>query len=129
MDLKLHTAQNRLLVFARKPAPLQVTWLGYPGSTGLSTIDYRFTDPYLDPHGMDETIYTEQTYRLPETFWCYDPLDGRDLPVNNLPALAGNVVTFGCLNNFCKTNDPVLDLWAGVLCRADVAPSPAGVRG
>jgi protein O-GlcNAc transferase len=123
VDLKLHTAENRLLVFARKPAPVQVTWLGNPGSTGLTTIDYRLSDPYLDPPavsaveppGMDESVYSERTIRLPETFWCYDPLDGRDIPVSPLPAQTSGIVTFGCLNNFCKINDDVLALWANVL--------------
>jgi len=115
VDLALHTEGNRLLVFARKPAPVQVTFAGYPGSTGLNTIDYRLSDPYLDPPGMDESIYSEQTVRLPHSFWCYDPLDCRDIPVNSLPALESGIVTLGCLNNFCKVNDGVLTLWAQVL--------------
>jgi predicted O-linked N-acetylglucosamine transferase (SPINDLY family) len=119
VDLKLHTAGNRLLIFARKPAPVQVTWLGYPGSTGLTTIDYRLTDPHLDPLGIDESIYSEKTIRLPETFWCYDPLDGRDVHVNTLPAQKTGVVTFGSLNNFCKINVGTLNLWAKVLRQVD----------
>lgn len=114
VDLMLHTANNRLLVFARKPAPVQVTWLGYPGSTGLDAIDYRFTDPWLDPPGGDETFYSERSLRLPDTFWCYDPLTAGP-PVNDLPALGTGRVTFGCLNNFSKVNDSVLALWARVL--------------
>jgi protein O-GlcNAc transferase len=114
VDLAMHTANNRLLVFARKPAPVQVAWLGYPGTTGLSTIDYRLTDPYLDPPGLFDASYSEQSVRLPDTFWCYDPLtDGP--PVNSLPALENGIATFGCLNNFCKINDTVLALWAQVL--------------
>lgn len=115
VDLKLHTADNRLLVFAHKPAPVQVTWLGYPGSTGLGAIDYRLSDPYLDPAGMDESIYSERTIRLPDTFWCYDPLDDRSIPVAPLPARANGFITFGCLNNFCKTNDATFAAWAKVL--------------
>ena len=71
IDLSLHMARNRLLVFARKPAPVQATWLGYCASTGLETIDYRLSDPYLDPPETDLSVYSEQTLRLPETWWCY----------------------------------------------------------
>ena len=114
VDLALHTANSRLLVFARKPAPVQITWLGYPGTTGLSTIDYRLTDPYLDPPGLIDAYYSEQSVRLPETFWCYDPVT--ETPsVNALPAENTGAITFGCLNNFCKVNDGVLSLWAKVL--------------
>jgi protein O-GlcNAc transferase len=115
VDLKLHTTRNRLLVLARKPAPVQATWLGYPGSTGLTTVDYRLSDPYLDPPGGDETIYSERTMRLPETFWCFDPLDERDLEVNALPAKERGVITFGSLNSFCKVNEELLRVWAEVL--------------
>lgn len=113
VDLTLHMADHRLGVFAEKPAPIQVTWLGYPGTTGVKAMDYRLTDPYLDPAGTD-SFYTEQSIRLPESFWCYDPLTDEP-PVNPLPADAAGFVTFGCLNNFCKVTDPVLDLWAQVL--------------
>ena len=86
VDLTLHTARNRLLLFARRPAPVQVTFAGYPGSTGLTAIDYRLTDPYLDPPGLDDACYSEQSIRLPNTFWCYQPLTLDPLP-NGLPAL------------------------------------------
>jgi predicted O-linked N-acetylglucosamine transferase (SPINDLY family)/peptidoglycan/xylan/chitin deacetylase (PgdA/CDA1 family) len=119
VDLKLHTANNRLLVFARKPAPVQLSWLGYPGSTGLTAIDYRLSDPYLDPPGFDESIWSEKTVRLPDSFWCYDPLECWDIPVNNLPAAQTGHITFGCLNNFCKINDSLLVRWAQILHRVD----------
>jgi predicted O-linked N-acetylglucosamine transferase (SPINDLY family) len=116
VDLSLHMAGNRLLVFARKPAPVQVTFAGYPGTTGLSAIDYRLTDPYLDPPGADDSSYAEQSIRLPHSFWCYEPSE--EAPeVNPLPATATGQITFGCLNNFCKVNPPVLRLWAAVLRR------------
>jgi predicted O-linked N-acetylglucosamine transferase (SPINDLY family) len=115
VDLALHTAKNRLLVFARKAAPVQATFAGYPGSTGLSTIDYRLSDPYLDPPDMDESVYSERTIRLPDSFWCYDPLENRGIPVNSLPALETGVFTFGCLNKFFKLNEVVLALWARVM--------------
>jgi predicted O-linked N-acetylglucosamine transferase (SPINDLY family) len=114
VDLALHTAGNRLLVFARKPAPVQVTFAGYPGSTGLHAIDYRLTDPYLDPPGSSDANYAEESVRLPHSFWCFDPQT--ELPeVGELPALKHGFVTFGCLNNFCKVNERVLELWAKVM--------------
>jgi predicted O-linked N-acetylglucosamine transferase (SPINDLY family) len=117
VDLTLHMAGNRLLVFARKPAPVQVTFAGYPGTTGMDAIDYRLSDPYLDPPGSDESIYSEKTIRLPGTFWCFDPLECGDIQVKSSPAAQTGIVTFGCLNNFCKINDMVLSLWASVLQR------------
>jgi predicted O-linked N-acetylglucosamine transferase (SPINDLY family) len=114
VDLTLHTAKNRLVVFAHKPAPVQATFAGYPGSTGLDTIDYRLTDPYLDPPGLNDHLYSETSIRLPDSFWCYDP-PVTELAVTSLPAQTNGYVTFGCLNNFCKVNEPVLQLWAQVL--------------
>jgi predicted O-linked N-acetylglucosamine transferase (SPINDLY family) len=114
VDLAMHAANNRLLALARKPAPIQVAWLAYPGTTGLSTMDYRLTDPYLDPPGLFDAFYSEESIRLPDTFWCYDPLTVEP-PVNALPAKGYGAITFGCLNNFCKLNDGVLALWAKVL--------------
>ncbi|MGA2441808.1 MAG: tetratricopeptide repeat protein [Tepidisphaeraceae bacterium] len=114
VDLKLHTGGNHLLIFAQKPAPVQVTWLGYPGTTGMDTMDYRLTDPYLDPPGLDDAFYSERSIHLPDTFWCYDPLTNEPA-VNAPPCLEKGFVTFGCLNNFCKVNDTVLTLWARAL--------------
>jgi protein O-GlcNAc transferase len=114
VDLALHTAQNRILIFAAKPAPVQVTFAGYPGSTGLSTIDYRLTDKYLDPPGLDDEYYSESSYRLPHSFWCYEPL-GVQVEVNSLPAKSSGHITFGCLNSFRKVNEQILGLWAQVL--------------
>jgi len=118
VDLTLHMAENRMLLFARKPAPMQVTWLGYPGTTGLQTMDYRLTDPYLDPPGETDALYTEKSIRLPHTFWCMDPeaTEMSEMPgINPLPALQAGHVTFGCFNNFCKVNQPLLELWSRVL--------------
>jgi predicted O-linked N-acetylglucosamine transferase (SPINDLY family) len=114
VDLTLHLAHQRLLVFARRPAPVQLTWLGYPGTTGLAAMGHRLTDPWLDPAGTDEASYAEQSLRLPDSFWCYDPLT--DLPpASAQPPLPRRRVTFGCLNNFCKVTDATLDLWARIL--------------
>jgi protein O-GlcNAc transferase len=130
VDLTMHMAGGRLITFAAKPAPVQVTWLAYPGSTGLAAMDYRLTDPFLDPHGADESIYSERSLRLPDTFWCYDPLD--DLAPSEVPASRQAGITFGCLNNFCKVNESVLKLWAAVLGKVAgsrlLILSPAGAH-
>jgi predicted O-linked N-acetylglucosamine transferase (SPINDLY family) len=114
VDLTLHMAHNRLLVFARKPAPVQVTFAGYPGTTGLTAIGYRLTDPWLDPPGSNDEHYTERSIRLADSFWCYDP-PRVPLAVGPLPAATAGHVTFGCLNNFCKITPAMLRLWAEVL--------------
>ncbi len=118
VNLTMHMAGNRLLVFAHKPAPVQVSWLAYPGTSGLSTVDYRLTDPYIDPPGLHDHDYSEESIRLPDAFWCYDPLAGEPA-VSALPAVENGSITFGCLNNFCKVNDSVLKLWAQVLKAVD----------
>lgn len=110
IDLTMHMEGSRSLCFARKPAPIQIAWLAYPGTTGLSAMDYRLTDPHLDPPGEHDLDYSERSIRLPDSFWCYDPLTS-DPPVNPLPALEAGFVTFGCLNSFSKVNSDVLSLW------------------
>jgi predicted O-linked N-acetylglucosamine transferase (SPINDLY family) len=114
VDLTQHMSNGRPLLFARKPAPVQVAWLAYPGTTGLAAMDYRLTDPYLDPPGEHDDWYSETSIRLRDTYWCYDPLTAEPLP-GSLPALRNGWITFGSLNNFCKVNPAVLDLWARVL--------------
>lgn len=112
VDLSLHMSENRLSVFARKPAPIQVTFGGYPGTTGLPEIDYRLTDPFLDDPAQ-EPSYSEESIYLPHSFWCYRPF--HQLPITPLPALRNSYITFGCLNNFSKVNEQVLELWARVM--------------
>jgi predicted O-linked N-acetylglucosamine transferase (SPINDLY family) len=113
VDLDSHTGTNRLLTFARKPAPVQVTYLAYCSTTGLRAIDYRLTDPYLDP--MEPlTFYAEESVWLPETYWCYQPHTELP-PVGPLPALVSGQVTFGCLNNFWKVTLPTLTVWRDLL--------------
>jgi predicted O-linked N-acetylglucosamine transferase (SPINDLY family) len=114
VDLAVHTAGSRLLAFARKPAPVQVTWLGWPGTTGMDAIDYRLSDPYLDPPGSNDEFYAEKSVRLPDSFWCFEPFDA-DIDLQEPPVLKNGYVTFGCLNNFWKVNDPLIDLWAQIL--------------
>ncbi len=110
VDLAVHTAGNRLLIFARKPAPVQVTYLGYCSSTGLEAMDYRLSDPYLDPPDSDLSVYGEETIRLPESYWCYTPLGPTPEP-SPPPVEATGYITFGCLNKFAKV-PAALDLWA-----------------
>jgi len=103
-----------MLVFARKPAPVQIAWLGYPGSTGIAAMDYRITDPWLDPPGLNDAYYSEQSIRLADCFWCYDPLT-KEPGVGELPAAKNGFVTFGCLNHFSKINAEILAVWSRVL--------------
>jgi predicted O-linked N-acetylglucosamine transferase (SPINDLY family) len=99
-------------VLARKPAPVQITFAGYPSGTGLFAMDWRLTDPYLDPPGQTDADYVERSYRLPDCFWCFEPQD--DIPVE--PAPADRPLTFGCLTNYSRCNEPLLQKWARVLC-------------
>jgi protein O-GlcNAc transferase len=116
VDLTMHTAKHRLLMFARKPSPIQIAYLAYPGSTGIDAIDYRLTDPYLDPPGSETDCYSEGSFRLPTTYWCYQPqFEGLDS--SPLPAKKAGFVTFGSLNNFCKVNPAVVETWKDVLLR------------
>ena len=114
VDLAVHTAGNRLLAFARKPAPVQVTWLGWPGTTGMDAMDYRLSDPHLDPPGENDANYVEKTIRHPNSFWPYFPIEA-DVAPNQLPALTNGFITFGCLNNFWKMNDRVIQMWVALL--------------
>ena len=114
VDLSGHTSGNRLTVFAKKPAPIQVTWLGYPNTTGLKSIDYRLSDSIADPPGVDDDFYTENLIRLPNGFLCYMPPE--DIP--DLVPPPSNVkknITFGCFNNLAKINLNVLKLWKRIL--------------
>ena len=115
VDLAGHTRGNRLLMFARKPAPVQVTFLGYPSTTGMSAMDYRFTDGIADGRGA-ERFYRERLVRLPRGLWCYSPR--HQMPeVAPLPALAARRITFGSMNSAAKLNQAVIDLWSRILGR------------
>ncbi len=114
VDLAGHTYKNRLLVFAYKPAPLQLSYLGYPNTTGLPTIDYRLTDSFADPPSKTEASYTEKLVRLEPTAWCYRPM-GSVPAVSELPAKENDYITFGSFSMFYKLNGKVLSLWAHLL--------------
>jgi predicted O-linked N-acetylglucosamine transferase (SPINDLY family) len=113
VDLHQHMAGNRLPVYARKPAPVQIAFAGYPGSTGLKTIDFRLTDPYLEPPEAPPQPSSEAPLRLPHSFWCYHA--AADVPPNELPASRNGFVTFGNFNNFCKMNHDTFELWAQIM--------------
>jgi predicted O-linked N-acetylglucosamine transferase (SPINDLY family) len=113
IDLTGHIGGNRLLVFARKPAPIQVTYIGYQNTTGMQAMDYRLTDDWSDPPGTD-AHYTEKLVRLPRAFFCYQP--SPDAPeVVPPPALDRGFVTFGSFNAFPKITPQVLETWAEIL--------------
>lgn len=113
VDLAGHTRYGRLLAFARRPAPVQVSWLGYFNTTGLATIDGFVTDPVSSPPGQ-ERYFVERLIRLPATRFCYEA--PAYMPaVSALPARRNGHITFGCLNNLAKVHDGVLALWARVL--------------
>lgn len=113
-DLSGHTNHNRLMVFGYKPAPVQVSWLGYPNTTGLDCIDYRLTDELADPETTDDQFYSEKLLRLPVPFLCYTP--PRDSPpVAESPVAKCGRITFGSFNARVKIGDECIALWSGVL--------------
>ncbi|GEM_PF-2856196 len=114
VDLCGHMGGSRLGVFAHKAAPIQMTWLGYPNTTGLPTVEYRITDAVADPPGATESLHTERLLRLPEGFIAYQAPAGAPSVVPP-PALQNGRVTFGCFNNFAKATSTTLRLWASIL--------------
>jgi protein O-GlcNAc transferase len=114
VDLAGHAAGNRLLAFARRPAPVQVTCNGYIDTTGMAAMDYRLTDALHDPPGISDRFHTERLVRLPACNWCYRP-DDDSPPVSPPHCMQSGCVTFGSLNKFYKATTPMLDLWARIL--------------
>jgi predicted O-linked N-acetylglucosamine transferase (SPINDLY family) len=117
VDMSGHMAGNRILIFARKPAPIQATWLGFTTTTGVSAIDYRITDSYADPPGMTEHLNTETLWRLPASFCVYQPRAEIAEPIDHPPRDDNGFTTFGCFNNFTKVTDRTLGRWAEILNR------------
>ncbi|GMP49816.1 hypothetical protein CsSME_00016669 [Camellia sinensis var. sinensis] len=116
IELTGHTANNKLGMMACRPAPVQVTWIGYPNTTGLPTIDYRITDALADsPDTRHKWVYVEELVRLPECFLCYTPSPEAG-PVSPTPALSNGFITFGSFNNLAKITTKVLQVWARILC-------------
>ena len=113
VDLCGHGPGGRILAFAHRPAPVQVNYLDYSATTGMSSIDYRLTTEYCDPRGSSEQYYCEKLYRLKETYWTYNPPLG--LPVSEPPIKANRCVTFGSFNLYYRITSEVLDLWSRVL--------------
>ena len=115
IDLAGHTAHNRLPVFSWKPAPLQITWLGYFASTGVSEIDYLLADPISVPPSH-QAHFTEQIWYLPDTRLCFTPpTETERLAIVPPPVLRNGYITLGCFQNLTKLNDNVLAIWARIL--------------
>jgi protein O-GlcNAc transferase len=114
VDLAGHTARKRMLLFARKPAPVQVSWIGYPATTGLSAMDYKIVDGHTDPPGMTERFYTENLVRMPGSFLCYLP-NGDSPDTGPLPSLTEGRITFGSFHKFSKASVEILGKWARIL--------------
>lgn len=120
VDLAGHTSDNRLPMLARKPAPVQVTWIGYPNTTGLTAVDYRLTDAQADPEGQTEQWHSETLVRLPDCFLCYAP--PADCPeITALPVGEAGRITFASFNNLSKINEQVVRVWAEILHRLPTA--------
>lgn len=127
VELAGHSTHNRLLVLARKPAPVQVTYLGYADTTGMEAVDYILTDPWVTPPAV-QRFYTEKLFPLPKGLFCYKPLT--DAPaVNPLPAVKNGYVTFGAFIKAWRLNKRVLGVWADILRRVDHARLILGFRG
>jgi predicted O-linked N-acetylglucosamine transferase (SPINDLY family) len=121
-DLAGHTAFNRLDVFALKPAPIQITYIGYPFTTGLNEMDYRITDSVCDNISVSQEFYTEKLLSLPNCFLCYDPTGGQEskyqIPeLSPTPFVKNNYITFGCFNRLNKITDSVIKVFNNILLR------------
>jgi predicted O-linked N-acetylglucosamine transferase (SPINDLY family) len=114
VDLSGYSSGNRLAVMVHRPAPIQVTYLGYPNTTGISAIDFRLTDGYADPPGMADRLHMERLVRLPRSFLCYTPASS-DLEIEPAPSRESEKRTFASFNNFQKISPTCVRLWARIL--------------
>ena len=113
-DLSGHSAKNRLPIFINKPAPIQVSWVGYAASTGIPEIDYIIGDPYvMPPESKDQ--FVEKILCLPNIWCCLTKPDIKIEKIETIPALKNGFITFGCFNNFDKLNEKVINYWAKIL--------------
>jgi predicted O-linked N-acetylglucosamine transferase (SPINDLY family) len=118
IELSGHTADNRLPMLAERTAPVQITYLGYPNTTGLASMDYRITDAVADPPGVTDAWHTERLLRIEGGFLAYAaPPFAKEIPVAEPPARKAGHLTFGSFNNLAKTNDTLLQSWAAILSR------------
>jgi FkbM family methyltransferase len=117
VDLSGHTVGNRLPVFARRPAPVQVTYLGYPNTTGLAVMDYRLTDEHADPEGMTEHLHSETLIRLPDCFLCYQPLPSCPDIRGEFESTDDATITFASFNELLKVTPPIVAAWCEILHR------------
>lgn len=113
IDLSGHTKHNRLPIFSWKPAPIQISWIGYWASTGLTEMDYVLGDPYVTPF-KEASHFTEKIYQLPESYLCFTE-PNINIDVQPLPALINNTITFGCFNKIERINDQVVSVWSKIL--------------
>lgn len=116
VDLAGHTENNRVPIFARRPAPVQITYLGYPDTTGLDTIDYRITDQWADPSGRTEQLHSERLLRLENGFLCFSPPD-ESPEVTPPPCVSNGYITFGSFNVLTKITSEMLAIWGALLIR------------
>lgn len=120
VDLAGHTAGHRLGVCAYRPAPLQISWIGHPNTTGLQQIEYYLTDGQCDPPGMTDHLYSEAIYRLPRVFSCYLP-PVEFPPVASTPFENANRITLGCFNTIAKVSQQLIIWWSEILKRIENA--------
>ena len=119
IDLSGHTGKNRLPIFAWKPAPVQISWLGYFASTGVADIDYILGDPYVTPT-EEANHFSEKIWQLPESYICFTEPEV-DIDVVSLPALDKKKITFGCFNKIARITDPVVRVWSEILLAVPTA--------